>query len=399
MSASLTHQERDALLTRFDEITGNGSLSLLTRSRFNDLASLECREGPVVSLYLDLGPQKRHNNAWEIDLKTLARDTVAATEGREQRAVVEAQLDRMARWVHDRIADLGRGVAIFSCPTRDVWWQISLPLSLPPRLRVAARPYLRPLARIRDEHARFAVVTLDKQRARLFVSQHGGIQEVADLFENTPGHHKQGGWSQMRFQRHHDSHVMWHAGAVAHAAELLLDRFGARHLLASGTPEVLAEFRAALTPAMRDRWAGEFGQPIEASAADVAEAIAPLQQDVERTEELRAIDRINDAVSSGRGVWGLEKTLDAVSQQKVMTLVVHDRYRAPGSECSECRLLLRGEVAHCPGCGRPAAPVEDLVDALLERAVTQEAELELVRSDQARAKLPVGEPVGALLRY
>ena len=38
-------------------------------------------------------------------------------------------------------------------------------------------------------------------------------------------------------------------------------------------------------------------------------------------------------------------------------------------------------------------------DAVLEQAVTQEAELELVRSDVARAKLPVGEPIGAILRF
>jgi peptide subunit release factor 1 (eRF1) len=43
--------------------------------------------------------------------------------------------------------------------------------------------------------------------------------------------------------------------------------------------------------------------------------------------------------------------------------------------------------------------VEDIVDAALERAVVQEAGLELVRSGEGRALLPAAEPIGALLRF
>ena len=58
-------------------------------------------------------------------------------------------------------------------------------------------------------------------------------------------------------------------------------------------------------------------------------------------------------------------------------------------------------VSHdaCPACRRPTTEVADVVDAALEQAVTQEAELELVRSNEARKRLPVGEPIGAILRF
>lgn len=399
MAATLSAHEREALRRNFEELSSNGPLNILTRKRFSDLAAVECDQGPVVSLYVDLSPQNRHNNAWAIELKTLARDVLAELETREDEEAARAETERMERWLKDHAPEMGRGAVLFSCPPRNIWWQISLPIRLPTRLRVGRRPYLRPLARVRDEHARFAVVVLDKQRARLFVSQLGTVQEVADIFEDTPGHHKQGGWSQMRFQRHHDAHVMWHAGAVAQATELLIERFEARHLLVSGTPEVLAEYRAHLSPKAAERWAGEFSVELDANVSEVARIIGPLQEDAEAHEELASIRMLNDSLSSKRGVWGLENTLRVVQEKRVRLLIVHDRYRAPGSECIRCQLLLASDGDGCPTCGGSVEPVEDVVDAVLERAVSQEAELELVRSNDARKLLPPGQPIGALLRF
>jgi hypothetical protein len=399
MAATLTPQERDALLTRFHDISSDGPLNILTRERFTTLASVECDDGPVISLYVDLSPQNRHNNAWEIDVKTQARDVLTRLTDREQTEVVKAEVDRMHRWLEDNVSSMGRGAALFSCPSQDLWWPISLPLALPTRLRVGRRPYLRPLARIRDEHDRFAVVSLDKQRARLFLSQLGFLQEVADIFEDTPRHHKQGGRSQMRFQRHHDAHVMWHAGAVAQATELLMDRLEARHLIVSGSPQVLAEYRDALSPKAVKGWVGEFGLAIDAPDTELAEAIAPIQRETEQNEELSTIARINDAISWGKGVWGLAGTLNAVAEKRVKVLVVHDRYRPAGRECPQCEILFQAGSGACPACGRALKEVEDVVDAALERAVTQEAELELVRAVAAQRILPPGEPIGALLRF
>ncbi len=399
MAATLTREERDALLDRFNETALESPLNVLTRRRFNELASLECDRGPVVSIYVDLSPQNRHNNAWAIDLKTAARDAVAGVEDPALAGPAEREIERMERWIKDNAARLGRGAALFSCPEEDAWFQVALLAELPTRVRIGRRPYLRPLARVRDEHDRFAVVSLDKQRARLFVSQLGGILEIADIFEDTPNHHKQGGWSQMRFQRHHDAHVMWHAGAVAHATEMMMDRFEIRHLLATGTPEVLAEYREHLSPAVGKCWDGEFGLPIDASPTETVEAIGPLQKEVEAREEIATIEKLNNSVSGGKGVWGLEDTLKALMEQRVMTLVVHDRFRAPGKECMKCRLVFVDGHQSCPACGGPAHKVEDVVDVALERAVTQLAVLELVRSDAARRLLPPGEPIGAVLRF
>ena len=142
--------------------------------------------------------------------------------------------------------------------------------------------------------------------------------------------------------------------------------------------------KAVLLTAVKDR--GSEG----AGADAVCRSYAELPE---------VIARLNDSISSGKGVWGLAETLQAVLEKRVLVLVVHDQYRAPGSECPRCRLLLTVQEGTCPSCGGRLEPVEDVVDAALERAVTQEAELELVRSPVAQRMLPEREPIGAVLRF
>jgi Bacterial archaeo-eukaryotic release factor family 10 len=397
MPAMLRAEEKEALEIQFDALSANGFLNVLTRRHFTDLAALECDEGAVVSLYVDLTPQSRHNDAWAIDLKNQTRRLLAES-ATPHRDMIEQEAERMRRWLEDRVPRLGRGAAIFSCPARGLWWSLSLPVAFPTRLRAGRRPYLRPLARVRDEHNRFGVVVLDKHRARLFVAQFGQITEVADMVEDVPKHHKQGGRSQMSLQRHHDAHVMWHAGAVAHATELLMERFEARYLLVSGTRQVLGEYRVHLGPSYVRRWMGEFTLPIDASLAEVAKAIEPLEQRTEAKQEAATLARLENSIP-GKGTWGLENTLLALEERRIQLLLVHDQYRVPGRECMRCHMLLSDKPSVCPSCGGTLTAVPDLVDAMLERAVMQEAELELVRSDEVRKRLPVEEPIGALFRF
>ncbi|RME41991.1 MAG: peptide chain release factor 1 [Chloroflexi bacterium] len=396
---TLTPTERDALLNHFEEMAHEAPFNLLTRRQLEDLAGIESTDAPIVSLYLDLSPEYRIKRAWATALKSLARETLRRIEDRETEQQVAAEIERIERALAQRIPALGRGVALFVSEPLGIWRQIALPVALPNRLEVGRRPFLRPLLRTLDEHDRFVVVLLDKRRARLFVSQIGYTQEVAGLFEETPSHHEQGGWSQMRFQRHHDAHVLWHAGAVAHATVLTMEQFGAHHLLVSGTPEILAEYREHLPPAFAERLDGTFNLPIEATVAEVAEAIEPLQHEVEAREEVATIERLRELAPAGRGVWGPEPTLQMLTEQRVMTLIVHQSYQIAGGECTNCGLLTTHTEEPCPACNSHIQAMDDIVELALERAVAQDATLEIVCSEPATALLENSAPIGALLRY
>ena len=399
MGTTLGVSEREALKQQVDQLVEQAPFNLLTRQHLLDLAVVESDGAPIVSLYLSLSPQKRLRRAWAVALKSMARDALESQPTSISADAASAEIEKIERMLGEQIPDLERGVAVFSCQSIDLWWLVPVPLQIRNRLEIGRRPFLRPLVRILDEHDQYVVVLLDKRRARLFVGQQGSIFEVLDLWEDTPPHQKQGGWSQMRFQRQHDAHVMWHASAVAHATSLLIERFSAQHLLVSGTQEALVEYKEQLPALAADRLDGTFSVPIDTPAKEIREAIQPLRQEVEAREEESTIGEIEEAISSGRGIWGIEDTLRALVEQRVMKLVVDDRFHATGGECLHCGMLSTRDEGDCRSCGNPLAVVDDIVDVALERALDQEAELELIRSPGALELLAGGSPIGALLRF
>jgi peptide subunit release factor 1 (eRF1) len=399
MGSTLGASERDALKQQVDQLVEQAPFNLLTRQRLQELAAVESDGDPIVSLYLNLSPRKRLKRAWAVALKSMARDAIDQQPTTISAAAAGAEIEKIERMLDERIPDLERGVAVFSCEPIGLWWLVPVPLRIRNRLEIGRRPFLRPLVRILDEHDQYVVVLLDKRRARLFVGQHGSMFEVLDLFEDTPPHQKQGGWSQMRFQRQHDAHVLWHASAVGQATAMLVERFSAKHLLVSGTKEVLVEYKDQLPASAADRLEGTFTVAIDTPPKQIREAIRPLRAEIEAREEENIIREIQEAISSGRGVWDIEDTLRALVEQRVMKLVVADSFHLPGGECLHCGVITAQETGDCRGCGNPLAEVDDIVDVVLERALDQEADLELVRSPGALDLLSKAAPIGALLRY
>src|SRR5207253_8385154 len=96
---------------------------------------------------------------------------------RHKRSMTD-ELDRIGQALEAELPALGRGVAFFTCRKLGLWRQIAVSVPLPDGVYVRSSPYLRPLVRTRDEHDRFVLALLSRERSRYFVSQIGEVDEV-----------------------------------------------------------------------------------------------------------------------------------------------------------------------------------------------------------------------------
>ena len=123
-------------------------------------------------------------------------------------------------------------------------------------------------------------------------------------------------------------------------------------------------------------------------------------QEVSKPSEKRDDEAILSdlATASGEGlaILGLKP---ALSEGRVKLLLISTELQSqPGALCTSCRALSSPE-AMCPICGAPTAPVDDIVEAAVERAV-HSGECRFVRGEylDAAERMLAGVCVGFLLQ-
>jgi peptide subunit release factor 1 (eRF1) len=66
---------------------------------------------------------------------------------------------------------------------------------------------------------------------------------------------------------------------------------------------------------------------------------------------------------------GLDDTLKALQEQRIQTVVISEKFSAPGSACDYCGYLSSSTEPECPICDGTMQPIEDIVDHLVHRAL------------------------------
>lgn len=392
---------RQSLVEEIDTAPEPRRFDLVTVEQLAQLKEFRSEHYPVLSLYLDVTPPERQGRKHLAKLKSLvteAQERLAANRP-EQVTAFEAEAAHLQAWLEHGYDGTGQGLAVFSSREHGLWRAFRLPVPVRDRLLVEQSPYIRPLVGLADEYERYAVLLVDKRAARLFVVYLGEIEEYAEFMDQIPPRPRAGKWAAQRYQRRHDVHVLWH---VKKAVELLERFFVAKAcdwLVIGGTTEPLAQLRTQLPPALQDRLAGEISVSLSAETNEVLAQLLEIEQETERRVEAERVEELITATcKGGPAVLAVEDTLMSLTEGRVMVLIVEAGYTAPGFECRNCRFLTTVEHPSCPVCGASMGPVVDVVEGAVERALDQQAQIEVVRGEE-RVRLAEHGHIGALLRY
>ncbi|WP_412062026.1 peptide chain release factor 1 [Rubrivirga sp. IMCC45206] len=394
MPASLSPADRDALLTELRRRTSTPGFHFLDASHLTTLNETRSTGAPIVSLYLEMTPEARMGNTWTTTLKDLCERAVA--DAGDHKKAVERECERIREALEAGLPRTGRGVVFFACEEQGLFQQLGTAIELPNAVHVSDNPYVRPLARIRDENDRFVLALISMHKSRFFFAQIGLVEEVYELdgeefavTDLVSKDQKQDRKSELRRQQ---------AQRSAHALQLIAKELEARHVLYSAPADMEADFLDQLDQSVRQRVAGSFACDTMATTAEVADAAEAAQREVEAREEVETLGKVQELLSS-RAVAGLDDTLDMLNQQRVMTLVVDGDQTIPGGIDAASGMLTTQTEGTYAATGGDVSPVADLVELMLDKAMEQGASLELVHSDAGRQALAAHGPAAALLRF
>ena len=314
----------------------------LTRTRLRQLAELAPDHGRVLSVYLNLDPSEFATpSARASAITSVMNDAQHQLErlngelAHDERMALRADIDAVRAVLQEPgIADEGtRAVAVFACGPSGLLESVRVKRSLASRVVIDGTPYIEPLVETLAGSL-WCVLLANRRIARIFTGPPDQLGETDRIEDNVHSQHKQGGWSQARYQRSVEEDVRDH---LAHTAAVVFDLFkreGFQHLLVGAPDETVGDLERSLHPYLKERLAGHVRVDVENSSVDDVRAEAARAIEAhERRRERELLDRLEQGLGvGGRATAGIDEVLGCLEQGRVDTLLLAEGFRGSGVE-------------------------------------------------------------------
>lgn len=345
-------------------------------------------QNPILSVYLNVDPDRRSVDRYKLAL----RNILSKTEGASPE-----DIKRVQNYVEMGYNRQGRSLVMFSCAACDFWLAKSYMVPVEDAAYVGRRANVRQLAQLTDTYARYGVIHVDQEGARLYVFNMGVLESAEGYMGEEVKLHKAGGWASPRYQRHETEVAKQNLQDAAEMAEEFYRSNDTRHLLLAGTDKNVARFQELLSHRLRGMVVGRFAAGANATPAEISEKAIKLARQAATDEATTQADQVITTVhKGGSAVAGLAEVLTAVQENRALQVLVladfaHPAYRFVDSgyillDLQDDKELGSGRIQELP----------DAVESVLRRAMAQDIDVTILNQHEGLAKLG---KIAAFTRY
>jgi peptide chain release factor subunit 1 len=378
--------------------------SSVTWDTLRQLAGFRAAKGCAISLYLDLHPSDsptagdaatRVNSL--VDQGAKSNGANRGDQTHEQRVGLREDFERIKHFFNEEFdRDGAHGFAVFCAGLDNVWEALPLSEPVPDEIKVGRDLYLAPLVPLVGRGEGAVVAHVGRELGLLYRLRAGRLEKIADLSEEQPGQHDQGGWSQARFKRHIDELAKNHLKTVAGELERQLRRLQFPGVVVVCPEELKSEFGAVLAAEARNAIVGWTTAESHASPTELYEVSQPVLEKWHQRRESELVERWKDeAGRGGRAASGWEQTLESASDGRVECLVFQEGVEHSACQCPACgRVSLNG--GRCPLDGTEMEQRDEGLDLAVHQVLAHGGQVLALRQQ------PDLDPVGgiaAILRY
>src|SRR5947208_6122806 len=314
------------------------------------LAQTRAQGQSVLSLYLDLDPAQFPTaaaRATEIDslLDGAHREIEAGERPHEERQELRAALARAKEILggNQGWAQGARAVALFVCQAIGLERLLRLAHPVKAAFVMADAPFIAPLTESAPA-GRVCVALVDERFARILRGSPSRLGEAVSFGDPVHGRHKQGGWSQARYQRSQFEDAEAHLRHVARTLHDLLRIARYDRLLVACTAPLWPRVLGKLHPDVRALvYAERLSLDVSDAGIDdvIRAAEAALAEEQRAREDVIVADlREHHARDGdGRAAVGLAAVLQALVERRVEALLYEQGVSAAGVICPRCRWM------------------------------------------------------------
>jgi hypothetical protein len=364
---------------------------------------------PVISVVFDLNPAEfatapaRASQANSLLDAAHNLETADQTLSHDARQALRSDIERLKTYLgSDELPVSGAGaLAIFASHGSGLFETVALSQPSASSIYIDREPHIEPVV-VEPAAQRWCAVLVSTRDVTVDMGAGATVLTRVTGSDYVRGHSQSDGNDERSRQQDIEDHL------IAVAQRLAADhRAGQFDVLALGGPvDALTGLEGRLPDDLRSALAGRID--VDASAAteaDVAAAVGRLLAGAQADVQAQTLAEFSDQIAAARGqdgppraVAGVPAVLEALTEQRVATLLLTGDFHAAGAQCSHDGLLLPSDVSECPIDGTATGPVADLRGPMIAAAVRQDATLFVFPEPDATLGAPERQ-VGALLRF
>lgn len=377
------------------------------RNEIKKLARIEEGPHPFFSIYLNTRwDSEQQRERIRLFVKNQLKKGLELIRGNEdwQKAYSEDQkrIERFVEGLIRRSYEEGvDGMAIFSCSATSTFLTYPSMIPFENEFFLSSLPTLRPLVQLSSQYQDTLAVMVETDSARLFEISLEGLLAEFSIESYVPGRHDQGGWAQMRYQRHIRDHMNKHHKEVSELLTELFDTGKWKRVVLIGQDRTLANFKSFLPERIRQKIADAFPMDFSEEQSRVLRQIFNRLLQKEKEAVRYQIEELKERTPQrGRATWGLNGTLEALNKGQIQTLYLLNSFNLPGEVCSQCRFLSLTRLpapspSSCPFCKGKTRKI-DLGEEMMRSVLRQDGEVKWVDEN---ITLKENDGVGASLRF
>ncbi len=376
------------------------------RKHVRELAYLEPNSDSLyISAYIDWRPEGE-NPGFRPGTRRFENE--AADRLRELRSAgvdsrqVEAGFERIREVLRDSIDPAVHGIFILSNEAAGVFELVQIAMPLETRVKVGPTPALRGLANIAEDYPPFIVLQADQYDAQIYVVSRASLRsEVVIEGDREQVTERQGAWAYHRYRNRLDERTQHFARAIADEVRRRMVDEKIEMLVLSTSEVFTPVLQGELHHSVAEKVVGRLQLANNAPEHEIVNAGQEVARQAERKREDRDLERLNDAIGTGRGgASGPADVLRALTAGQVSMLLMARNFREEGWADYTLPVYGTGAApAKHPADGDTANLVTtDLGEEMVRLALSTGAEVEILPAARAELLEQHGG-VAALLRY
>jgi len=371
--------------------------------KLHSLSKLPETEFPFISLYLNVNAheflaQAEQNRIFVKNSLQKTEKLLREESDRERLNSFKKDCANILYFLENNLDSKTHGIAIFACDKLGVFEVFHSIMPFENNFAVNSIPHLKQLAYHFDECENALVIMTDKRNSRIFNVKLGGfIFNESDMNHDVHKFHKQGGWAQMRYQRHVENYALAHFKEVAKVATEMLDNNKYDNFILIGKHYEMKKFENLFPKRVKMKIT-------DINALDIRENINSIlekvMQDLQENEAKKEINSVEEVIEKApmKSVTGIQDTIRLIEEGRVESVVIPGYKTYQGWKCNGCLYVAKDQKqVGCKACNGGMKET-DLIEEVIKLTFMNNGKVELVK-DEAAEKLEFFEGIGALIRY